>query len=78
MALNSLLKQRVCPARCLSGVRVSDGASFELANALRTSSGFDLTNPTDGTQYQVRPNVLNIISPGDQVDSEPMVQYASG
>jgi serine/threonine-protein kinase len=59
------------------GVRVSDGASIELANAVRTSSGFDVTNPADGTRYQVRPDVLNIISPGGHVDSEPMVQYAS-
>ena len=59
------------------GVRLKDGASIELANAVRTSSGFDVTNPTDGTHYQVRPNVLNIISPNGQVDSEPMVQYAS-
>ncbi|MCV7402686.1 hypothetical protein H7K24_21335 [Mycobacterium fragae] len=59
------------------GVRESDGASIELADAVRTSSGFDVTNPTDGTRYQVRPEVLNIISPSGQVDSEPMVQYAS-
>jgi hypothetical protein len=59
------------------GVRVSDGASIELANAVRTSSGFDVTNPTDGTRYEVRSNVVNIISPSGHVDSEPMVQYAS-
>jgi serine/threonine protein kinase, bacterial len=59
------------------GVRVSDGAGIELANAVRTSGGFDVTNPADGTRYQVRPNVLNIISPGGHVDSEPMVQYVS-
>ena len=59
------------------GVRLKDGASIELANAVRTSSGFDVTNPTDGTRYEIRPNVLNIISPRGQVDSEPMVQYAS-
>jgi serine/threonine-protein kinase len=58
------------------GVRLRDGASIELANAVHTSSGFDVTNPTDGTQYQLRPNVLNIVS-GGQVYSEPMVQYAS-
>ena len=58
------------------GVRVSDRASIELANAVRTSSGFDVTNPADGTRYQVRPDALNIISPGGDVDSEPMVQYA--
>jgi hypothetical protein len=59
------------------GVRMSDSASIELANTVGTSSGFDATNPTDKTRIQVRPNVLNIISPGGQVDSEPMVQYAS-
>ena len=31
------------------------------------SGGFDVTNPADGTRYQVRPNVLNIISPGGHV-----------
>ncbi len=59
------------------GVRMSDGPSIELANAVRTSSGFDVTNPADGTRYQVRPTVLNIISPGGHMDSEPMVQYVS-
>ena len=59
------------------GVRMSDGASIELANAVRASSGFDVTNPADGTRYQVRPTELNISSPGGNVDSEPMVQYGS-
>ena len=59
-------------------VRVSDGASVEVANAVRTSAGFDVTNPTDGTRYQVRPNVLKIIGPGGRESSEPMVQYVSG
>ena len=30
------------------GVRLSDGASIELANAVRSSMGFDVTNPTMG------------------------------
>ncbi len=30
-------------------VRVSDGASIELANAVRSSAGFDVTNPADGS-----------------------------
>ena len=59
-------------------VRVSDGASIELANAVRTSAGFDVTNPADGTRYQVRANVLKIIGPAGQDTSEPMVQYVSG
>jgi hypothetical protein len=40
------------------GVRLSDGASIELANAVRSSVGFDVTNPTDGTRYQIRPTSL--------------------
>jgi hypothetical protein len=35
------------------GVRLSDGASIELDGAVRSSGGFDVTNPADGTRYQV-------------------------
>ncbi len=35
------------------GERISDGANIELANAVRTSGGFDVTNPADGTRYEV-------------------------
>lgn len=59
------------------GVRVSDGASIELADAVRSAGGFDVTNPADGTRYQVRPNQLNIISPSGRVYSESMVHYTS-
>jgi serine/threonine-protein kinase len=59
------------------GVRLSDNAGIELANAVRSSGGFDVTNPSDGTRYQVRPNVLTIIGPNGQVESEPMVDYAA-
>jgi serine/threonine-protein kinase len=59
------------------GVRLSDGASIELANAVRSSGGFDVTNPADGTRYQVRPTGISITSPSGQVDSEPMVEYAA-
>lgn len=59
------------------GVRLSDGASIELANAVRSSGGFDVTNPVDGTRYQVRPTGISIISPRGQVFSEPMVAYAA-
>ena len=38
------------------GVRLSDGASIELANAVRSSAGFDVTNPTDGSHL---PNPAN-------------------
>ncbi|OBG78682.1 serine/threonine-protein kinase [Mycobacterium sp. E3305] len=60
------------------GVRLSDGASIELANAVRSSGGFDVTNPVDGTRYQVRPNGISITSPSGQVYSEPMIEYAGG
>ncbi|WP_082279559.1 serine/threonine-protein kinase [Mycobacterium colombiense] len=59
------------------GVRLSDGASIELANAVRSSGGFDVTNPADGTRYQVRPTGISITSPSGHVDSEPMVEYAA-
>jgi hypothetical protein len=58
------------------GVRLSDGAAIELLNAVRSSGGFDVTNPADGTRYQVRPDSLTITTPGGQVFTEPMVQYA--
>ena len=54
------------------------GANIELANAVPSSGGFDVTNPVDGTRYEVRPERLTIISNGHVDSSEPVVQYASG
>ena len=59
------------------GERISDGANIELANAVRTSGGFDVTNTADGTRYEVRPQRLRIISNGHVDSSEPVLQYAS-
>jgi serine/threonine protein kinase len=59
------------------GVRISDGASIELANAVRSSVGFDVTNPSDGTRYQIRPTTLTIISPDGQASTEPVIEYSS-
>jgi hypothetical protein len=59
------------------GVRLSDAASIELANAVRSSEGFDVTNPADGTRYQIRPTSLTIAPPDGPASSEPMLQYAS-
>jgi serine/threonine-protein kinase len=42
------------------GVRLNDSATIELANVVRSSGGFDITNPTDGTRYQIRPDGLTI------------------
>jgi serine/threonine-protein kinase len=60
------------------GVRLSDGASIELANVVRYSDGFDVTNPTDGTRYQIRPTSLTIAPPDGPAFYEPMLEYASG
>lgn len=59
------------------GVRLSDGASIELANAVRSSGGFDVTNPTDGTHYQIGPTSLTITPPDGPEYYEPMLQYAT-
>jgi hypothetical protein len=58
------------------GVRLSDGASIELANAVRSSGGWDVTNPADGTRYEIRPDSLTIAN-GRVSETEPMVQYVS-
>ncbi len=58
-------------------VRISDGASIELANAVRTSAGFDVTNPADGSLRQVRPTYVRIVFPEGPVQTEPTVGYAS-
>jgi serine/threonine-protein kinase len=59
------------------GVRLSDGAGIELADAVRSSGGFDVTNPTDGTRYQIRPDALTIMPSDGQPVTEPMVDFAT-
>jgi serine/threonine-protein kinase len=59
------------------GERISDGANIELANVVRSSDGFDATNPADGTRYEVRPQRLRIISNAHVDSSEPVLQYAT-
>ena len=58
------------------GVRVSDGAFIELANVVRSSGGFDVTNP-DGTHYQIGPDRLTIVQPDGHKFDEPMQKYWS-
>jgi serine/threonine-protein kinase len=60
------------------GERLRDGANIELANAVRSSGGFDVTNPADGTRYEVRPDRLTIISNGHVDSSEQVLQFAGG
>ncbi|ORA12445.1 hypothetical protein BST12_24985 [Mycobacterium angelicum] len=71
----------VCQARPGSfyyrGERLRDGANIELANAVRDSGGFDVTNPANGVRYQVRPERLTIMSNGHVDSAEPVLQYAS-
>lgn len=59
------------------GLRLSDLAGIELDDAVRSSGGFDVTNPADGTRYQIRPDRLKIISPSGKAQVEPMIDYAS-
>jgi hypothetical protein len=60
------------------GERLSDGANIQLSNAAPSPGGFDVTNPADGTRYEVRPDRLTIISNGQVNSSEPVLQYGSG
>jgi serine/threonine protein kinase len=58
------------------GERIRDGAHIELSDAVRSSDGFDVTNPENGVRYEVRPDRLRIISNGHVDSSEPVLQYA--
>ena len=60
------------------GVRLSDGALIALANAVRSAGGFDVTNPADGTRYEIRPHRLTLLMTDGQVAAqETMVAYWS-
>jgi serine/threonine protein kinase, bacterial len=58
------------------GLRLSDGASIQLENAQRSSGGWDVTNPADGTRYVIRPDKLTITN-GRVAETEPNVNYTS-
>jgi serine/threonine-protein kinase len=59
------------------GERLSDGANVQLANAVPAGGGFDVTNPSDGARYEVRPDHLTIYSNGHVDSAEPALEYAS-
>ncbi|BBX62096.1 protein kinase [Mycobacterium saskatchewanense] len=59
------------------GERIRDGAHIQLADVVRTSGGFDATNPSGGVHYEVRPERLRIISNGHVDSSEAALEYAS-
>jgi serine/threonine-protein kinase len=59
------------------GERLSDGANLQLANANPADGGFDVTNPADGARYEVRPDMLTILSNGGVDSAEPALEYGS-
>ena len=59
------------------GVRTQGGTGIELANAVRSSDGFDVKNPIDGTRNQLRPAGLSILLPDGKVFSEPILKWWS-
>jgi serine/threonine-protein kinase len=59
------------------GERIRDGANIELPNAVRTAGGFDVTNPSNGVRYEIRPQQLTILSGGHVDSAEPVLQYAT-
>lgn len=60
------------------GERLRDGANVQLANAVPTGGGFDVTNPADGASYEIRPDHLIIRSNGHVDSNEPALEYSSG
>lgn len=59
------------------GVRASDGAGIELDDPVPNGDGaYTVTNPTDGTQYQLNASGLTIIKAGSVLASEPVTEFA--
>jgi serine/threonine-protein kinase len=59
------------------GERLRDGANVQLANAVPAGGGWDVTNPADGARYEVRPNLLTILSNGHVDSAEPALEYSA-
>jgi hypothetical protein len=57
------------------GLRLSDDANIELAGATPDGTGFSVTNPADGTKYELSRSGLEIQGPGQSV-SESAVESA--
>lgn len=57
------------------GVRISDGAGISLDDPTPNGSGFVVTNPSDGTRYQISPAALTIVdNNGHILATEPMLE----
>jgi serine/threonine protein kinase, bacterial len=59
------------------GGRPGAGQLITLPNAVQSSGGFDVTNPNDGTRYEIRPppGGLTIVMHGQVAASEPWGMY---
>jgi hypothetical protein len=57
------------------GLRLSDGGNIELAGATADETGFTVTNPADGTRYELTRSGLEIQGPGQSV-SESAIESA--
>lgn len=55
------------------GLRLSDGATIELTGATRMATGFIVTNPSDGTEYDVTRSEL-VIRSTQGVDTESVIE----
>jgi hypothetical protein len=58
------------------GLRLSDGATIELAGAVPDGEEFSVTNPVDGTKYELSRSGLLIQGPGQSV-TEPAIESAA-
>jgi serine/threonine protein kinase, bacterial len=59
------------------GERLRDGANLDLSNAEPSGGGFTATNPADGARYEVRPDMLTILSSGGVDSAEPALEYGT-
>ncbi|WP_306356956.1 MULTISPECIES: serine/threonine-protein kinase [unclassified Nocardia] len=59
------------------GVRLSDGARIELDDPVPAADGFTVTNPADGTRYEIGPRSLTIVRGDEVLADEAMIEYAS-
>jgi hypothetical protein len=58
------------------GMRLSDSASIRLDGATSTTNGYTVTNPTDGTRYELTRQGLVIVAGGQLAASEDAVESA--
>jgi serine/threonine-protein kinase len=59
------------------GERLRDGANLQLSNAMPVGGGFDVVNPADGARYQIRPDMLTIMSNGGVDSAEPALEFGT-